>query len=460
MIKIIELKLNSTSTENYTLTNTSIKEVDTISSTVFLVEPPTPATGDWTQVGSDLYSSSVLVVDWSKKSTGRIVIKSLFDPTAIVGSVVNQYYGVNTYINKADEASIPQEEITTIYKIVPQYKTVSRRSSEATGLTYSGATGLQGVTGIQGLGETGIQGVTGIEGVTGLDGAVAAKGDTGLQGIQGVTGLIGVTGIDGLQGDQGDTGIDGIQGITGLIGETGIQGVTGLIGETGAKGDQGDTGIDGIQGLQGDTGIDGLVGETGIQGIQGITGLIGETGIQGITGLQGIQGDQGDTGVQGTQGDTGTQGIQGVTGLIGETGIQGITGLQGIQGDQGDTGIQGVTGLSGELSKSIAIEVPSSAEDITMWKTKEDITVSTLYAVLVGPTSPSVTWTIRFNADRNATGTEIVTGGTTTTSTTTGDTISAFDDATIPAGSWIWVETTAESGVVNLIDVTVFYTND
>lgn len=102
-------------------------------------------------------------------------------------------------------------------------------------------------------------------------------------------------------------------------------------------------------------------------------------------------------------------------------------------------------GGSSAFTKSVTISAPTSSEDVTLFYTDVAITISQLNAVVRGSGSPSVTWTIRFASDRSATGTEVVTGGTTTTSQTTGSEVTSFDDATIPAGSWVWLETTAEA---------------
>ena len=80
-------------------------------------------------------------------------------------------------------------------------------------------------------------------------------------------------------------------------------------------------------------------------------------------------------------------------------------------------------------------------------------------AVVVGYT-PSVTWTIRHGTDRSATGAEVVTGGTTTTNTTTGDDVVSFNDATIVADSHVWLETTAQTGTVTEISITIIYDED
>jgi len=112
------------------------------------------------------------------------------------------------------------------------------------------------------------------------------------------------------------------------------------------------------------------------------------------------------------------------------------------------------------FNKSITIESPTGTEDITVWKTTENITITELNSVLLGSSTPSVTWTLRFASDRSATGNEVITSGTTVTSTTTGSTETTFNDATIPAGSWIWVETTAQSGTVDSLAISIEYTKD
>ncbi len=109
---------------------------------------------------------------------------------------------------------------------------------------------------------------------------------------------------------------------------------------------------------------------------------------------------------------------------------------------------------------SITIEDPTSSEDITIAFTNEAITITEIRAVLVGSATPSVTWTIRHGTDRNATGAEAVTSGTTTTSTTTGSDVTSFNDATIVADSFIWLETTAKSGTVTEIALTIIGTVD
>lgn len=109
------------------------------------------------------------------------------------------------------------------------------------------------------------------------------------------------------------------------------------------------------------------------------------------------------------------------------------------------------------FSKSITVESPTATEDISVFFTPVALTVTKMTAVLVGASSPSVTWTIRHGTDRSAAGTEVVTSGTTTTSTTTGSVVTSFNNASISANSFIWLETTAQSGTVNSLSVTIIY---
>ena len=111
------------------------------------------------------------------------------------------------------------------------------------------------------------------------------------------------------------------------------------------------------------------------------------------------------------------------------------------------------------FSKSVTVELPTATEDISLFFTTKAITISEMRAVVRG-TTPSVTWTIRHGTDRSATGAEVVTGGTVTTSQTTGSDVVSFNDATIVADSFVWLETTAQTGTVAEIAITVVFTDD
>ena len=116
---------------------------------------------------------------------------------------------------------------------------------------------------------------------------------------------------------------------------------------------------------------------------------------------------------------------------------------------------------AGKFSYGITVENPGAAEDISIAFTNRAITITEIRAVLIGSATPSVTWKIRHHAtDRNNVGNAVVTAGTTTTSVTTGDDVTSFNDATIPLDSYIWFETTAQSGTVTEIHITIIGTED
>jgi hypothetical protein len=109
----------------------------------------------------------------------------------------------------------------------------------------------------------------------------------------------------------------------------------------------------------------------------------------------------------------------------------------------------------------ITLEDPVETDEKTIFFTNRAITVTQMRAVLAnGSATPSVTWTIRHHTDRSNAGNEVVTGGTTTTSITTGSNVTSFNDATIPQNSFVWLEITAVSGTVPEFHVTIFYTID
>ena len=122
--------------------------------------------------------------------------------------------------------------------------------------------------------------------------------------------------------------------------------------------------------------------------------------------------------------------------------------------------LYGCTSIT-NISYSMSLESPDATEDVSIAFTNRAITITEMRAVLIGSSSPSVTWTIRHNAtDRNAAGTEVVTGGTVTTSTTSGSDVTVFNDATILADSFVWFETTAQSGTVAEVHVTIVFSVD
>lgn len=105
-------------------------------------------------------------------------------------------------------------------------------------------------------------------------------------------------------------------------------------------------------------------------------------------------------------------------------------------------------GGGGVSGKTLFTESPATGDEGPGFWTDEEIVLSEMRAIIQGGATPSVTWTVRYAADRSAAGTEVVTGGTVSTNTTTGDAVTVFNNGTIPANSFVWLETpTVTTGV-------------
>lgn len=122
--------------------------------------------------------------------------------------------------------------------------------------------------------------------------------------------------------------------------------------------------------------------------------------------------------------------------------------LQAIGNLQGQVNARAYTSHTHRHTRTITIPNPTASESITLFFTKDAITVNDIAHVVQG-TSPSATFTIRYASARNTTGTEVVTGGTTANSAA-GANVTSFNNGTIPANSWVWLTTSASSGVTEL----------
>ena len=181
-------------------------------------------------------------------------------------------------------------------------------------------------------------------------------------------------------------------------------------------------------------------------------GPTGATGATGATGLTGATGPSGKTLLNGTSDPTGLTGVDGDFYI--NTSNNKIFGPKNLGLWPAGVNIVGPTGATGPTGpRNISITSPGASENIALFYTTNALTISKIIHVIRGGTS--VTFTIRYNSSRAATGTEVVTGGTVANNTTTGGTITSFNNATIAAGSWVWLETTAVSGTVNELAVTL-----
>jgi hypothetical protein len=120
-------------------------------------------------------------------------------------------------------------------------------------------------------------------------------------------------------------------------------------------------------------------------------------------------------------------------------------------------GVSGATGVTGVAApKALAILNPTSSEDIILFFTTTSLTFTQIRSTVVG-TSPSVTFSIRYGTDHSAAGTEVVTSGITVTNTTTGLSTTSFNNATVPVDNFVWLTTSATSGTVTQLAVSLIF---
>jgi hypothetical protein len=112
---------------------------------------------------------------------------------------------------------------------------------------------------------------------------------------------------------------------------------------------------------------------------------------------------------------------------------------------------------SGTQSKSAFWEFPAAADTIVMLTTTAAITITSIKSVCTGGSSASVTFQVYQGYDRSS-GTAVLSGAATTTSITTVESDTSFNDATVPANTQIWIVITAGAG--NGINFNINYTND
>jgi len=107
------------------------------------------------------------------------------------------------------------------------------------------------------------------------------------------------------------------------------------------------------------------------------------------------------------------------------------------------------------VSKSVSIVSPLSSENLTLFYTDRPITITKVVESAAG-SSPSVTYNLRYASARNASGTAVFAVDRTVTSNS-GTVVTAFEAAAIPAGSYVWLTTSAASGVINDFSITLIH---
>lgn len=100
--------------------------------------------------------------------------------------------------------------------------------------------------------------------------------------------------------------------------------------------------------------------------------------------------------------------------------------------------------------KGLLVESPSASEDLTIWHTPEKVQATEIRGVLQGGSVTSVTVDVKWDSDRSASGTSLLTAAQAVTGTTTGQALGLTASTTIPANSYVWLESSSGGGTGTL----------
>jgi hypothetical protein len=161
----------------------------------------------------------------------------------------------------------------------------------------------------------------------------------------------------------------------------------------------------------------------------------------------------GASGYSGYCGLSGYSGFCGLSGYSGYSSTSGYSGYSSTSGYSGYCGLSGYSGYSGSIWRaSITVESPSASENIAFAFTTGARTISKVIAVVKG-SSPSVTYNIGYGTDITSL-TNVTTSPSAVTNTTTGTT-ATLNNTAIPANGYLVFTTSAKSGTITWIQVTV-----
>src|SRR5258706_3370696 len=119
----------------------------------------------------------------------------------------------------------------------------------------------------------------------------------------------------------------------------------------------------------------------------------------------------------------------------------------------GNTNRETTVNLRNPFFKSLTLEFPGASENILIYRAHESMRIISCRGVVVGSASPSVTFSVKSGTDRSSL-TITHTANTIVTNTTTGVNLGVTTPV-IPAGSWVCLASTAATGTVTELDVSL-----
>ena len=109
------------------------------------------------------------------------------------------------------------------------------------------------------------------------------------------------------------------------------------------------------------------------------------------------------------------------------------------------------------FTKSISILNPNEDDTFIMFRADRNLTISNMTGLVRGNSNPSVTYKVMYGSDRSAVGSTVVIAGSTTTSTTTGDSITSFNNSTPSTNDFVWAYITGVAGTVDEFHLSLFF---
>lgn len=278
----------------------------------------------------------------------------------------------------------------------------------------------------------------------------------GTGGPGGATTFLGLTDTPGSYADQAGKGlrVNAARNALEFVDLVSTAAFSAVVTTVNNQGDAIDSIANGLGTLTSAVGtLDSAVGEV-INDVEGLSGIVGQQGSQIEDLVSDLAAHEGDTEAHGISAYFATVVVAGDA----ET-ARGLLGAAAAEHTHPASDIDSGTLDRARLptvrhAKTVIIPEPVAGDRFGGY-TRRALTLTQLSAVLVGSSSPSVGWTLRYAADRSAAGTAVVTAGTTTTTTTTAQAVSSFDNAVIPANHHWWLEIASVSGTVDQIEVTL-----
>lgn len=116
--------------------------------------------------------------------------------------------------------------------------------------------------------------------------------------------------------------------------------------------------------------------------------------------------------------------------------------------------LKGPPGLT-LLPVTLQVQAPLEGRRLPILRAPVALRLRRVDLVLQGST-PSLTCNLRMGSDVSAAGAELVAGGFSATSTTTGQTLSNFPVDVLPAEAWLWLETSGGTGTITLLHLVAY----